>query len=250
MNALSVDISVLASEKFLGFPDVRFGFSYRQGGVSAPPFGLNLSHNVNDSQENVRRNRAMFFGSLGIAVDRLAIPKQCHSTNALRAHAPGAYESCDAILTDRKGVFLAITVADCVPIFIFDPVKKAVGAIHAGWRGTTQEIVEKTIKKMESEFGSHAANLLAFVGPSARSCCYEVGYEVAEGFEKSFVVKREGKQFLDLKGSNVSQLCRAGIPEENLEISPYCTICNPELFHSYRRDKERSGRMMGVIGLV
>ncbi|HLF20804.1 MAG TPA: peptidoglycan editing factor PgeF [Bacteroidota bacterium] len=229
---------------------MKFGFSYRYAGTSSSPYGLNLSFKVGDREENVRRNRAMFFDSLGIRAEHLAIPNQCHSATTLRIQAPGTFESCDAIVTDRNEVFLTITVADCVPIFVFDPVKKAVGAIHSGWRGTARGIVEGTIKKMESEFGSHTANLLAFVGPSARSCCYEVGYEVAREFEDSVVVKREGKTFLDLKEANVTQLVTSGIPKDNLEICPYCTICHPESFHSYRRDKERSGRMMGVIGLL
>ncbi|MBI4429876.1 MAG: peptidoglycan editing factor PgeF [Ignavibacteriales bacterium] len=232
------------------FPQIRFALSGRQGGVSGSPYGFNLSYHVGESEENVRRNRGLFFGSLGIQQSRLAYAKQCHSANAVVVHSPGSNESCDAMITNSKNVYLAITVADCVPIFAFDTRKSIVAAIHAGWRGTADGISSTTLHTLETELNSDPHDLVAFVGPSAGSCCFEVGEDVAKRISDQFVVKREGRAFVDLKMANVAQLREAGMNEENIEVSPYCTICNPDRFHSYRRDKERSGRMLGVIGLI
>ncbi len=242
--------NILTSEKFAAFPHVRFGFS--SCGLVTPslPFGFNLSYNVGDREENVKRNREIFFGSLGIPSERVAFAEQCHSTVAVVAQEPGDYRECDALVTDRKNLFLTITVADCVPIFVFDKENQVVSAIHAGWRGTAGRIVEKTINKLVSEFGSREEDLLVYVGPSARSCCYEVGIDVVKQFSDEFLVRKDGRLFLNLKEANVTQLSAAGIQKENVQVNPYCTICNPVMFHSFRRDKERSGRMMGVLGLV
>lgn len=211
---------------------------------------MNLSFNVGDSHENVVENRARFFRSLGIEESRVAFPRQCHSDRVVRVRSAGSYDSCDALITNDPQLFLAVTVADCVPIFFYDPIVKAVASIHAGWRGALLKIVPAAVEAMRFEFNSKASDLIAFVGPSARVCCYEVGPEVAEKFDARFTVRQKGKLFLHLKAVIHDQLRAHGVMGENIEMSDFCTICNPDLFHSYRRDKERSGRMMGVIGLT
>lgn len=211
---------------------------------------MNLSFNVGDSHENVVENRIRFFRSLGIDESRVAFPLQCHSARVVRVRLAGSYDSCDALITNDPQLFLAVTVADCVPLFFYDPIVKAVASVHAGWRGASLKIVPAAVEAMRVEFNSRASNLIAFVGPSARVCCYEVGGAVAEKFDARFTVQQKGKLFLDLKGVIHGQLRANGIMEENIEMSDLCTMCNADLFHSYRRDKERSGRMMGVIGLT
>ena len=145
---------------------------------------MNLSYNVGDDPAIVERNRKSFFSSLGISNHELAIPGQIHSANVRRVDSPGEYQECDALITNVRGVALVVTIADCVPILLFDPIEKAIGVVHAGWRGTANAIVMQTIKKMQEEFKTDAKNILAFIGPSAGVCCYEVNMDVAVKFEK------------------------------------------------------------------
>lgn len=241
--------SVLTSEKLSRFASLKFAFSTRNGGISPSPLGMNLSFNVGDDKANVDHNRRLFFGALGISSEQVAVPLQCHSATVQKANQPGSYKECDGLLTGVPQVALAISVADCVPIFIFDPHKSVVAAVHSGWKGTAQRIVANAIGKLMKEYGSQPADLVVFIGPSAGVCCYEVGREVAMQMDPDAVQSKDGKTFVHLKLANKRQLITMGVAEQNIEVSPYCTICSPELFHSYRRDKDASGRMMGVIML-
>jgi YfiH family protein len=243
--------SVLLRSAILGaVPGFAFGMSTRRGGVGGSPFGMNLSYRVGDREENVVRNFECFTHELGITPDQLAIPSQVHGTLVRMVREPGRLDSCDGLMTDRKGLFLCVTVADCVPLFLVEPRRQAVAAVHAGWRGTASGIVRLAVESLKREYGIRSENLLAFVGPSARSCCYAVGDEVASRFPGDCVREAEGKVFLDLLKANVSQLQTAGVSARSVEVSPYCTICNPELFHSFRRDGSRSGRMMAAGGFL
>jgi YfiH family protein len=146
-------------------------------------------------------------------------------------------------------VALVITIADCVPILLFDPIQKAIGAVHAGWRGTANAIVKRALYMMQEEFKTDPELVLVFIGPSAGVCCYEVSEEVAVNFENKIVPYNTGKIFIDLKKENASQLKQLGVVAGNIEISTHCTICEKHLFHSYRRDGKNAGRMMAVICL-
>lgn len=243
-------LPILRAERFSIDHTVLLAVSTRQGGVSPEPFGMNLSFHVGDTPQNVTKNRALFFSSLGIGENELAIPKQVHSAVVKIADRPGAYEHCDALVTNRRRLFLCVSVADCVPMFLYDTKRWVVAAIHAGWRGTLGRIVEHAVEVMTEELACSPSDMIAFLGPSARSCCYTVGEEVALQFESSHIRNVEGKSFLDLVGCNLAQLRRSGIPTSAIEVAQWCTICNPDRFHSYRRDREKSGRMMGVIGLL
>jgi YfiH family protein len=244
-------IDMIRSSKFSEYPRLVFGHSTRLGGVSPEPYALNLSFSVGDDSSRVWENRRRFFGGLNIPLDRLAIPKQRH-TNVVRVVSePGEYETCDALLTDVEGVYLVVSVADCIPLFVFDPIKNVVGAIHVGWRGSASGIVNEALKVLGEEFSSSPEDLIAYIGPSARSCCYEVGGEVAGKFPEEYTrAKSDGKFFLDLPGLSRRRLMEFGVKEERIEENGKCTICTPGLFHSYRRGGGRSGRMMGVIGLL
>jgi YfiH family protein len=210
---------------------------------------MNTSFNVGDSARNVTGNRQWFLNALGVMPDRLAIPQQQHTAIVKKVSAEGTYEQCDALITNVSKVFLSVSVADCAPVFLFDRKKKVVGCVHAGWRGTEQRIVQKTLLQMQQDFGSAPVDIHAFIGPSAGQCCYEVGEEVARKFDVEFVLRRSGKIYLDIKRANNEQLRVAGVPGLNIEVHVDCTICNLEFYHSYRRDREKSGRMMGIIGL-
>ena len=245
------ELQIISSSKLSEHPNVVFGFSTRLGGVSPEPYGLNLSHSVEDDPGRVVENRKLFFGKLGIGLDELAIPEQCHSTTVRNVYHPGGYEKCDALATKERRVFLVVSVADCVPMFIYDPIRNVVATVHVGWRGSASGIVRETLGLLSTEFSTIAADLIVYLGPSARSCCYEVGDEVAKKFPAySLRLKSTGKFFLDLHTVSKTQLIDNGVKDDRIEEDGRCTICSPGVFHSYRRDGPQSGRMMGVIGLL
>jgi len=211
---------------------------------------MNLSFRVGDREDNVRRNRELYFGSLGIRTTDLAIPGQIHGTTVFRVEGPGSYPECDGLITRARCVFLTVSVADCVPILLYDPVIPAIAAVHAGWRGTVGRIVDAAVRAMERSYSVDPCRLRAYLGPAASSCCYVVGEDVASRFESRFTRRDGARVRVDLKGANLQQLLDRGVPAGQIEMSPFCTVCESLQFHSYRRDGERSGRMIAVIGLV
>lgn len=242
---------LIRSKLLSAFPQLTHGISTRLGGVSPEPYGMNLSFSVGDDEKNVLENRKRFFGSLNIPLGRIAKPNQVHGDTVLSVTTSGEYDSCDALITNEKNLFLVVTVADCLPILLFDPVTNTVGVVHAGWKGSKLGILGKVVQVMNKEYRVMSKNLVVYIGPSAGVCCYEVGEEVAKEFDGKYLDKTKGvKPHLDLKQCNKDLLLEAGVQENNIEVSPDCTICKPELYHSYRRDKAKSGRMMGVIGMV
>jgi YfiH family protein len=221
--------------------------STKLGSRCQDDFEMNLSYKVGDNPTNVDKNRKSFFSSLGVSENELAIPLQIHSATVLVVDAPGEFQECDALITDTNGIALVVTVADCVPIMLFDPGQKVIGIVHAGWRGTADKIVMRTVEKMQEKFGTETKNILAYIGPSAGSCCYEVSKDVAVKFENKIVPCNTTKIFVDLKKENAAQLQKQGVRAEDIEVSTHCTICENQLFHSYRRDGRTSGRMMAVM---
>lgn len=233
-------------------PNVVAAQSTRLGGVSSLSYSsMNLGMSVNDLKENVIKNRELFFGELGINLDQLVISKQVHGNDVFVATEPAIIEGYDALITNKPKVFLAISIADCTPILIYDTKNKAVAAIHAGWKGTASGIVKHTLHKMRHAYGTTGADCQAYIGPCISYNSFEVGEEVAGHFEDSFKRFEAEKQkwFVDLKSINKQQLSKFGVTFENIEISEYCTVKNEKLFFSHRRDKGVSGRMMAVIGM-
>jgi polyphenol oxidase len=241
------EASVILPKIFSGYPEIRSGMSTKLGRKNQAGFGMNLSYRVGDDPAVVEMNRKVFFSSRGITVSELAIPLQIHSYNVRRVDAPGEYEECDALVTNADGVALVVTIADCVPILLFDPIQKAIGVVHAGWRGTANSIIKRAVEHMLAEFKTESENILAFIGPSAGVCCYEVGADVAVKFDNKIVPYNEKKIFIDLKKENASQLLQLGVVAGNIEISTHCTICEKHVFHSHRREGKRAGRMMAFI---
>ncbi len=244
------DLRLITSEKLSKYSSVRFAMSIRMGGVSPEPLGMNLSFKVGDDPANVVENRKRFFGSLGFTESECAIPHQCHSSNVQIVSRPGVFETCDGLITEVVGLPLVVTVADCLPIVLFELVKRVIAVVHAGWRGTIQGIAAEAVGLMVKHWGGEASEMVAYLGPSAGVCCYEVGGDVAQLFSLDEIQQRNDHLYLDLKKSNADQLIGCGMKEDNIEVSPFCTICNPQFFHSYRRDKTLSGRMMAVVSLL
>ena len=162
-----------------------------------------------------------------------------------------AIENCDALISNQKNIMLTILTADCVPILLFDPIEHVVAAVHAGWKGTQQEILLKTVEKMQETFSCQSKNILAGIAPSIGSCCYEVDWNVAQHFEKieNAYSKNKEKYMLDLPFINKTQLLKAGLLETNIELSHVCTACEVEHYFSYRKEGGCSGRFMSMIGL-
>ncbi len=173
----------------------------------------------------------------------LATAKQIHSDRVLLVESPGFQGEGDALISNLPGIGLAIRTADCLPILIADPRNRAVAAIHAGWRGVVSDIASKTIHSMCHQFDSKPEDLVIAIGPGIGPCCFEVGPEVAVQFQLS------GRTKVDLVETTCRQLRRNGVDQGQISSSGLCTYCNPELFESYRRDREASGRMMAMVGV-
>ena len=167
--------------------------------------------------------------------------KQIHSSLVLLADHPGLLGEGDALITNQSGLAIAIRTADCYPILLADSRNRAVAAIHAGWRGTAEQIVITTIEKMSSQFGTDPNDISGAIGPGIGVCCYEVGEDVSSSF--GFVIRTH----LDLALENRKQLESAGVPTENIEALDVCTFCDAERFFSYRREKDNAGRMTSFI---
>jgi YfiH family protein len=231
------------------FAGITAAVSTRSGGVSPEPLGMNMSYNVGDAVANVRTNRERFVRHIGAETMMLATTTQVHGETVLRITEGGKYPACDALITATPGILLAVSIADCVPVLLVDPVRGVVAAVHAGWRGTHARIVVRTVASMAEGFGSHPPDLVAYVGPSAGRCCYEVGEEVAGLFEGKYADRSRGpKPFLDVRMINAGLLVQSGLDVRNIEISTDCTICSDRRFHSFRRDGKSSGRMWAVVG--
>jgi len=238
---------------FADVPDLISGESTRHGGVSVSPYdSLNLGGSTKDDPENVAENNRIFFKALGVDLHQVAKSHQVHEAEILVVDEPGRFEGYDALITNIGGIQLSVTVADCTPILIYDPVKKAVAAIHAGWRGTVQQIVFKTVEKLKEQYGTKPADCLAFVGTCIDECSFEVGEDVADNFQS--VYKRwdnqKNKFFVDLKSANRDQLIAAGLKSESIEVSPYSTVIDNEDYFSYRKENGLTGRLLATIGLT
>lgn len=174
----------------------------------------------------------------------LATLKQIHSAECVAGDGrPGELGRGDALLEDTPGAVVAVKTADCVPVLLVDERRRAVAAVHAGWRGTAAGIVRRAVDAMHRRFGTDPTDLHAAIGPAIGPCCYEVGPEVAAQFSL------EGRVRLDLPAANQRQLLDAGLAPGRIYRAELCTMCHPEEFHSFRRDKEAAGRLYSFIGI-
>ncbi len=238
----------------------------RIGGVSNGTYAsLNLGNFSDDSSLNIYENRSILARMFYKKPEDFIIPHQTHGSRVLlvdtsflsldRSTKISKLYGIDATVTQEKDVFLCATTADCVPILLYDRNKKAIAAIHAGWRGTVERIVEKTVVLMQKTFGSSPADLLAAIGPAISMAYYEVGDEVLEAFHANgfdltgafFRATPHSKMHIDLKEINRMELIRLGVLPRHIEKSSYCTFENEHLFFSARRQTVHSGRMLTGI---
>lgn len=229
---------------------------------SIAPYELSVALHTGEDRPSIVSNRKKIIEELGWH-DTLyfVIANQTHSDNIIIIDETKSYgwesledavEDCDAFITDQKHVVLSILTADCVPVLLLDNVKGVVAAVHAGWKGTKEQIVAKTVDKMVEAFGCDPEDIIAGVAPSIGTCCYEVGHDVAQHFmhTKHAHVKNEDKYMLDLPAINKEQLLTSGLLESNIEMSEVCTACEVEQFFSYRKEGGCSGRFMSMIALT
>ncbi len=232
---------------FRQFPEVVSGMTMRVPRLGG--YGFNLSNAVGDAFNIVEENRSRVVEALGFERDRLALQRQVHGTSVARVGHGYEPSESDAMVTNEAGWTLGTSIADCVPVLIYDKRSRVVAGVHSGWRGTEQGVLSATLSFLMKEFSSDPQEVYLFIGPAASACCYEVGKEVAERFAERYSrATRPDKYHLDNKGRVLDQALEWGIPPENIDLDPRCTICD-ERFHSFRRDGPRSGRMLALIGL-
>ncbi len=230
-------------------PEIVFGFSTKVSLGVEPPYYFNLSYSVGDVKAVVDKNRKDFFEALKLKIENVGYQRQVHSDIVQVIECGGDNGVSDALITNKKNIGLAVTIADCTPIFIYDKINKVIAAVHSGWRGTEQKILNKTLENLKKNFSSIPENLIIYIGPSISHANYEVGSDVAEKFDSNFVFRKDGKVFLDVSGINYKLLLDFGIPKNQIQKSILCTYEFKDLLHSYRRDGSISGRSIGVIAI-
>lgn len=242
-------MKIIHCNLFQKYPEIIFGFSTKIGLNRTEPYYFNMSYSVGDYKKNVDENRSEFFRILGLDSSKIAYQKQIHSDIVNIVNEPGFVGFSDAMITNKTNIGLAISSADCVPIFLYDKNKKVVAAVHSGWRGTHKKILYKTLQILLHEFNSEPKNLFVYIGPSISQKNYQVGQEVAELFDKKYLHEKNSQIYLDIKTANVDILLSFGILEKQIEVSNLCTFEEKELLFSFRRDGSLSGRSLGVIAI-
>ena len=246
---------------------VRGGFSFRQGGFSEGPYEtLNLGAKVGDDIEKVRMNREVVANAGFGPQTEWVMAQQVHGHNVgvvgRRERGAGVtlemppIQDCDALVTNEPETTLVILTADCVPVLFYDPVHRAIGAAHSGWRGTTQHIVQQVILHMQFLYMTEAKDLRVAIGPSIHRCCYEVDEPVAEivrnEFGENYLVSRfqkPGKYLLGLQDCIKRDLIQMGVSPSNIEDAGLCTSCHTDLLFSHRKEHGKTGRECGIIRL-
>ncbi len=264
-----------AGVPYLRFPALEetglviHGFSTRLGGVSRGCYSsMNLSFTRGDDREAVEENYRRMAAALGVETESLTLTWQTHTVNVRKVtwedRGKGVsrerdYRDVDGLVTDVPGITLVTFFADCVPLYFLDPVRKAIGLSHSGWRGTAARMGQKTLEKMREEFGTDPRDVIACVGPSICGDCYEVGEEVAAVFAEEFGPRwereilrpgvRPGKYQLDLWKANEAVLLEAGIAPDHLHVTDICTCCNPDYLYSHRKMGEKRGNLCAFLAL-
>lgn len=259
------------------FPGLTVGMTARQGGVSSSPYeSLNMGLHVGDHPSDVVANRRRAAEAAGIPLSSWVFAEQVHGVRvaeiveADRGKGTNSREdeipSCDALITNKRGIVLAALFADCVPLYFIDPSRQVIAVAHAGWKGTVGSIAIKVVESLRVQYGSKPGELYAAIGPSIGACCYEVDERVAEPVrnllsaitEKENVNnvlhsslspnKTEGKYRLDLQLVNRQIMIKAGILPSRIEMTKWCTSCHVERLYSHRKESGQTGRMCAWIG--
>lgn len=248
---------------------VKHGFSTRKGGVSTGIFSsMNLNFKRGDDPDAVMENYRRMAAALNMRVEDMVLSDQTHTTNVRviteedRGKGilkPQDYSDVDGMITNVPGIVLVTSYADCVPLYFVDPVRKAIGLSHSGWKGTVGHIGQKTVWKMHEVYGSEPKDIVAAIGPSICQSCYEISDDVAEAFRANFTAdeaadilldKGNGKYQLDLWKANWYVLTDAGILPEHLSVTDLCTACHPDLLWSHRKTNGQRGGLSAFLSLI
>lgn len=209
--------------------------------------GLNFGFNTNERKEIVEQHREELLSALNIDAEKIAYAEQVHGNKIKVVTKGGIYKGVDALLTKTPGLALAIQVADCAAILLADSERGIIAAVHAGWRGASDDILPKAIRQMKS-LGARTSNLRVFISPCISQPNFEVGREVAVKFPADFVdYENYKKPHVNLKGFLNMQLLEMGVSSDHIEIHQGCTAEESEKYYSYRREQQQSGRMLGLI---
>lgn len=245
---------------------VPHGFTTRQGGVSEGIYAsLNLGLNRGDDRKKVLENYRRICDAFSVDINKMVLTVQVHEDAVRPVTAedwgkgldrPQDY-SADGLITNVPGTTLVAFGADCLTALLYDPVHRAIGAVHAGWRGTAKGILARAAEAMTAAYGTRPGDLLAALGPCISACCFETNEDVPNAMTAAlggdalpFIrEKGEGKFLVDLKGLNALWLRRAGVPAEQIDISPDCTLCKPDKYWSHRYTKGERGSQASVISI-
>lgn len=255
-----------ALEELSGFVHA---FSTRLGGVSEGIYSsMNLSFTRGDDENSVMENYRRLAEAVGFSVENIVTSDQTHTANvrviteADRGNGitkPRPYTDVDGMITNVPGLVLATFYADCVPLYFIDPVRKAIGLSHSGWRGTAAHIGAVTVRKMQEEYGSLPEDIYGAIGPSICQECYEVSEDVILEFQKTFPEqswrdlfyrKENGKYQLNLWEANRQIMLEAGLIEEHISLPGLCTCCNPEFLFSHRASRGKRGNLGAFLGII
>lgn len=256
MISLTSDYRMLGYELFAACPDIFCFTTTRQGGCSGGNYSsFNCSPYCGDQPEAVAGNQQLLLEAMPRKA-RLIIPHQVHSAT-VRTVVSGLedVEACDALITQTPGLCICVSTADCVPLLLYDEAHRVIAAIHAGWRGTVNHIVNRTIEQMKCEFSTESVHIKACIGPSISMAAFEVGEEVYQRFKQeefdmdsiSYLNKQTGKYHIDLWEANRQLLMDEGVPECQIETAGVCTYMQNEQFFSARRLGIHSGRILSGI---
>lgn len=212
--------------------------------------GLNLGMNTSENPSVIEQNRHLLFRSMDTKPEQAALAHQVHGTDLKYVNRGGLYPETDGLVTNVRRLLLCIQVADCAAVLLADPVNGVAGAVHAGWRGAAGNIVPAAVALMH-QHGAEPDKIHAYISPCISQKHFEVGVEVAERFPRAYVDYEQFKKpHVDLKGFIADQLSAEGLEASNIQTDEGCTVESKSRFYSYRRKKNQSGRMMGVIQLT
>lgn len=241
---------------------VKHGFTTRLGGVSKGPCSsMNISTTRGDDPEAVEENKHRLSAALGIRVEDMTFTHQTHTVRVAVVEEKDRgtrFSQTDGMVTNVPGICLVTFYADCVPLYLVDPVKKVIGLSHSGWRGTVNRMGQVTLEKMQRVYGTDPGDVVAAIGPSICQDCYEVSEDVVEAFRESFAKeqwqdlfyqKENGKYQLDLWKANEIIFREAGVKPEHIAVTNVCTHCNPDLLFSHRSAGEKRGNLSALLAL-
>lgn len=231
------------------FPEIVCAFTTKIGLERKEPYFFNISFAVGDDESLVKENRSALYSDLNLESYKIHFQKQIHSDIIRIVNSNSIPEESDAMICSETKNALAIIAADCSSIFIYDSKNRIIAAVHSGWRGTQKRILEKTLEILSRQFNSKSKDLYVYMGPSISQANYQVGEEVAELFEKKYLNNIDDKFYLDVALVNYDMLLDFGISKNQIQKSSICTYEMKELFHSFRRDGNKSGRSLGIIAL-